>query len=286
MKAQFPLLAVAGLALAATPCTVKAQSFTPITQWNFNSITNDANSATGTTTPSIGAGTLSNIGGTTSTFAAGSPGDPVGTTPAADNSGYNVTAFPAQGTNSGTAGVQFNVSTAGFPSAIQISLDFRQSGSASRYFQLQLSSNGTTFTNATGGVGSFGTTNATNTLTSFDNNGLYTNNSGGGTQNFVQAITYTLPAGSVYADDPTFAFRWVSVFDQSGVAPGNYIASNAGTAAGYGTTGTARFDEVTISQGMTPVPEPSTYFAGALTVAAFGITLLRRVRRTMPACRG
>src|SRR5947209_5229248 len=94
-------VATLGLA-AAAPAGV-------ISQWNFNSTTGDANTATGVSTPSSGSGTLGLVGGTTSTFAGGSPGDSNTT----DNSGLNVTTFPAQGAGSGTAGVQFSASTAG-----------------------------------------------------------------------------------------------------------------------------------------------------------------------------
>src|SRR4051794_20751718 len=95
-----------------------------IAQWNFNSTTNDATVGTGTTTPAVGTGTATNIGGTTATFVSGSPGDPNTT----DNSGWNLTSFPVQGTGSGTAGAQFAVSTAGQTGQVQIQMDFRQSG--------------------------------------------------------------------------------------------------------------------------------------------------------------
>ena len=260
MKPSLTFSALASLLLAALPGAAHAQT---ITAWNFNSTAPDANTSTGVLTPSTGSGSLSLAGGTTSTFSSGSPADP----------GLNVTTFPAQSAGSGAAGVQFNVSTAGYAGALQISLDFRQSGTASRYFQLQLSTNGTTFANATGGTGAVGTqTTNTNTLTSFDNNGLYTNNAGGGTQNFVTGITYTLSPGSAFANDATFAFRWVAVFDPASAAPGSYISSNAGTAAAYSTAGTARFDDVSVAQ----VPEPSTY--ALLCLAGAGLSLVVRRR--------
>ena len=87
-------------------------------------------------------------------------------------------------------------------------------------------------------------------------------------------ITYTLPSGSAFANDANFAFRWVAAFDASGTAPGSYISSNTGTAAAYSTTGTARFDDVSIGQ----VPEPSTY--ALLGLAGAGLFLVVR-RRTV-----
>ena len=274
MKRLSPSLILAA-ALAGAPCVVEAQT---ITQWNFNSTVPDATVATGSTTPSTGAGSLTLVGGTTSTFSSGSPGDPANT--GTDNTGLQTTAYPAQGTGTGTAGVQFAVNTLGFTGPLQISLDFRQSGTTSRYFQLQLSTNGTTFTNASGGTGAVanpnpGTT-ATNTLTNFDNSGLYINNTSG-TQNFVDGISYTLPANSVYANNANFAFRWVAVYDVSGTAPNQYIGSNAGTAAAYSTTGTARFDDVTVGI----VPEPPTY--ALVGAAGVGLLALARHRRAARA---
>ena len=78
--------------------------------WDFNSSPSDANVGTGLVTPLTGTGALTLIGGTTSTFATGNVSDPN----TSDNSGLNVTTWPAQGTNPKTAGVQFDVSTTGF----------------------------------------------------------------------------------------------------------------------------------------------------------------------------
>jgi endonuclease/exonuclease/phosphatase family metal-dependent hydrolase len=79
-------------------------------QWNFNSITPDNNTTTGATTPSVGVGTAALVGGTTATFATGDTTlDPA---PAADNTAWNTTSYPASGNNK-TAGAQFAVSTAG-----------------------------------------------------------------------------------------------------------------------------------------------------------------------------
>jgi len=65
--------------------------------------------STGTNRPSVGNGTASLIGGTTATWATGSTNDPATST---DDSGWNTAAYPAQGGNNKTAGVQFGVSTA------------------------------------------------------------------------------------------------------------------------------------------------------------------------------
>lgn len=242
--------------LAAGLVTSQAQT---ISLWNFNSLAPDASTATGTLTPSTGSGTVSLLGGVTSTFAGGSLGDPAAA--GTDNSGLNLTAWAAQGTGSGTRGLQVAVSTAGFAN-ISVSLDFRESGTVSRFFQLQASANGSTFNNVSGGIASFGAVN-NNTGTSFTSAGLFANTASSGSQAFVQSINYTFAPGSIFENNPNFAFRWVAVFDPADGA--NYISSNAGTTAAYATGGTGRFDMVSV----TSVPEPST-----LALSALGLTTL------------
>ena len=226
-----------------------------ISQWDFNSNPADASTSTGISTPSIGAGTISFLGGVTSTFAGGSPGDPAAG--GNDNSGLNLTTWAAQGAGSGTRGLQVAVSTVGFAN-ISISLDFRQSGTVSRFFQLQASTDGLNFNDVSGGSASLGVLN-NNTGTSFTSAGLYSNNPGGGSQTYAQAINYVFAAGSAYENNPNFAFRWVAVFDPANGA--NYISANAGTTTAYAATGTGRFDMVTVAS---VVPEPTAFALGAL----------------------
>lgn len=260
---------IAGLLLlAAAPVSHAAI----ITQFNFNSTTPDGTSTTGSLAPSIGTGSLNLIGGTTSTFASGSGStDPAST----DNTALNTTGYPTQGTGSGTAGVRFNVSTAGF-TGISISFDLRQSNTASQYFQLQASTNGTTFTNVSGGTASILTQGSGNTAT-FSNTGLLSSTTT--SNNFVQGITYTFAAGSIYENAAAFAFRLVAVFDPA--TTGSYTGAGrttAGVASAYGTTGTVRFDMVTVNgtAGTTPpaVPEPASIAMVAVGVS--GVVVLRR----------
>src|SRR5204863_8038166 len=49
---------------------------TTITEWDFNSLTNDVNTATGVTTPAIGSGTMTLASVTANGFNDGSPVDP------------------------------------------------------------------------------------------------------------------------------------------------------------------------------------------------------------------
>jgi len=246
--------AAAGLAGVAS----RASSAGVIAQWNFNSTSPDATSTTGSTAPSVGTGTLTTIGGASSAFAVGSPSDPA----ASDNTALQTSAYPAT-SSSGTAGVQVSVSTLGQAGPVQISLDFRQSGTASRYFQLQASSDGTNFANVSGGAASIATPG--NNSASFSNAGLYANTTNTTTTQFVQGISYTFPAGSVYENDPNFAFRFVSVFDPT-TGNTSYTGSN-GTYSG--STGTARFDMVTVA------PEPTS----ACMFGVGGLLLLGRRRR-------
>lgn len=91
--------------------------------WNFNEAT---------LSPSEGIGSAERIGGTQG------------------NGGleffdgmYNIHTFPAQGTNSGTAGMQFITSVAGFTD-IQFTVDIDGSNGASKFFEIQSSINGGT----------------------------------------------------------------------------------------------------------------------------------------------
>ncbi len=243
-----------------------------ITQWNFNSATPDANTATGTLTPSIGSGSVSLVGSTTSTFASGSPGDPANS--GTDNSGLNVTTWPAQGTGSGTAGVRYNGATTGYKDIV-LNFDLRMSGTVSRFFQLQVTTDGTTFSNVSGGTAAGPTTLNNNVSASITNGGLISVAAASGSQQFAQGFTYTFPSGSAVEDKANFGFRFVSVFDP--VDGANYISSNAGTTAAYSVNGTFRNDVITINgTAIPPVPEPASLavFAGA------GAISLRRRRVT------
>src|SRR2546426_3722553 len=119
-----------------------------ITQWTFDSVPPDSSTSTGTNRPSFGNGTTSLIGGVTAKWAAGSTNDPASST---DDSAWNTSHYPGQGIGNKTAGVQFNVSTLGY-SNIVIRWDQRVSDTASKYYRLQYSADGTTFTDFTSPV--------------------------------------------------------------------------------------------------------------------------------------
>lgn len=221
-----------------------------ITQWNFDS---------SSTTPSTGTGTANLVGGTTATFAGGNGG----------GQGWNTTTYAAQSTGSGTRGVEFFASTAGYGN-ITISFDHRASGTASRWARIEYT--------VDGGAN----------WTAFDDNG-----GGLSPHDSFYSFSFDLSALAAVEDEADFGFRILAIFapvafDQnasladfaadtayqranadSGFAPGS------GTGSGdYGAGGTWRFDNVTISG--TVVPEPTAALLGSLGL--FGLLRRRRAR--------
>jgi hypothetical protein len=230
---------IALLALVATAGIAQADI---ITQWNFNLA--GGGSSTGTTTPSTGTGTAGLLGGVTASFASGDATggstDPLAGSPTED-SGWNISTWAAQGAQNGERGVSFLSSTVGF-SDIIVTFDQRHSNSVSGWFGFDYTADGgTTWTNAATFQGTAGDT--------------WFNNR-----------TVDLSAVSAVENNPNFGFRIVAIF-----APGTagYTGTTAGTA--YATTGTARFDMVTVN-GVIPTP-------GALALAGIGGLLAARRRR-------
>jgi hypothetical protein len=261
MRLSITLAALASCTLTAFSPVASAQI---ITQWNFNSVVADATTGTGSALPSFGSGTASLIGGVSGNFAAGSPRDS-----APDNSAWSLGSWPAQGTGSGTAGVQFMVSTLGITEAIQVSFDLRQTPTASERFQLQATTDGINFSNVSGGVASWGSA-GNNTGTSFDSAGLFVNTASGSNQAFVQSIAYTFITDAGFENNASFGIRLVSVFEDSA-----YDAS--GATSNYGAGGLVRLDMMTVSSAPPAVPEPATS-ALMMGVAALTTVALRRSR--------
>ena len=183
-----------------------------VAQWNFNSAPPDTNVNTGSTLPSIGAGTLAGLG-TTAVFATGSTNDP-----ASDNSGWNTASYSSQGTGNKTRGAQVNASTAGYAN-IAIVWDQRLSSTASKYFRLQYTTNGTDYVD--GPV----ITMQTNTVFETESN-------------YLGAI----PGVN---NNPNFGFRIVAEFESTAIndANANYVTTSTSS---YGTAGTVRFDMLTV----------------------------------------
>jgi hypothetical protein len=185
---------------------------------------------TGTTNPSVGGGTASLIGGvmpgTPNEFSTGSTNDPASST---DDSGWQTTDYPAKETGNKTAGVQFNVSTVGY-SNIVVRWDQRVTSTASKYYRLQYSTNGNTFLDC-------GTPVAMQAAPS--------------TQSYYEAQTNSLGSIGAVNNNPNFAFRIVSEFEQSAIGSGtnDYVTvSNSN----YSASANVRFDYVTVFGTLIP----------------------------------
>ncbi len=239
---------IAAICASAAFLATSASAAT-ITQWNFNSTVPDANVGTGSTTASLGTGSASLIGGATATFASGDSEGGSSDPASGDDSAWNLTTWPSQGTASGTRGARFALSTVGFQNIV-VSWDQRNSNTAPNALQLQYTLNGSTFTSA-----------------GLANNGIVTVNAGTTWFNG-QSVDLSSIAGA--ANNANFAILLVAVFAPSTSA---YAASNSGSS--FGTSGTIRLDMVTISgDAITVIPLPTS--AGLATLALGAITARRR----------
>ena len=230
---------VGSVTSSAAALTVLFTNPAVFAQWNFNSVPADGNAATGSTAPSLGTGIASMVGGVTangSGFATGDTAlDPAGST---DNSAWNTTTYPASGNNK-TAGVQFAVSTAGIQN-IAVSWSQQSSKTGGKYFRLQYSTNsGVSFVD-------FPSAAVLPLATNF------------------YAFTNDLSAMPGVNNNPNFVFRIVAEFQSTATGSNSaaYIAAYSGST--YASSGTTRFDMVTVSGTSYVVAT-----AAALTSVAF-----------------
>lgn len=236
------LLALAFTALAATSF---AQT---IVYWDWNP------SGTGTApdlTPTLGSGTLSAVNLSSalagaSDTANGGSADPnrVGA-----NGGLSTLGYATQGTGDGTSGIQILASTVGLES-ITLSYSLRHSNTSSRYEGVYYTLDGGT---------------SWTLYTTFDGNA--------GDTWFNRSVDFSSITGA--NNNANFGVRITSIFEATALGTGSntYLASNSTST--YATSGTWRFDAVTLSA----VPEPGTV---ALLTLGFGV-LLWRVRRVRAA---
>ncbi len=206
--------------------TVIVPPATNIARWDFNA-TNTLSSAT--PTPSVGTGTSSLLNHASGAFGSGGFSDPAGP-PGAANSAWNTSAYPPQGTSNKTAGVEFDVSTAGYQD-ILIYWQQRNSDTASKYLRFQYTTDGTTYVDGP--------------VTTMD----LLNNSW-------QSYTVDLSSVGGVNNNPAFAFRLVTEFESTALGTTN--ANYDGTVSTYSTGGTMRYDLVSVYgnqfSGVTRIP--------------------------------
>lgn len=197
--------------------------------WDFNSDPADGSTATGTLNPVIGTGTITLLGGITNTFATGNPNDPSG-----DNSGVNTTSYPAQGMSPLTAGLQFDVSTAGYNNIV-VEFEQRLSNTANNTYVLQYTLDNTGV--STGGIVDWFTAQVF-TFTPAPT----------GTGDTWHSRSYDFSAIAGLNNNPTAGFRVVSDFDP---VAGTYLAARSTST--YSGGGTVRFDLFTVKEKTTSV---------------------------------
>lgn len=239
-------------------------------QWDFNA------------TPLVTAGTgtsvvFSTTGAWNTTVGSGSPAD-LG----ANNRSMGIGGLPASLAPSVTEGMGWTTNGSA-ASNLTVSLHIVVGYRASRYYQLQGTTDGTTWNNLTGGTPIQPTTLGTGVASaSVSATGLIDIRMNDGIDptslNAPYSYTYGYMLPSSYDNKPTVGFRLMSAWDSTA---GDYVSSFAGTTAadatkGYSTAANAggdlRVDLVTISG---TVPEPA-----AVSLLAFaGLAVGRRSLR-------
>ncbi len=207
---------------SVTTLTLLATPAISIARWDFNA-TNSLVVTAPTASTGTGTGSLRN--GTTASFPSGTFSDPAGA-PGADNSGWNTTSYAPQATSNKTSGVQFNVSTLGYQN-ILLAWEQKHSPTASKYTRLQYTTDGSSFVDAD----------------------LITMTSTTGDWVFYTSDLSALPGVN---NNPNFAFRIVSEWEAT--ALGNNNSNYVGTVSSYSTSGTVRFDLMSVFGNLYSAP--------------------------------
>ncbi len=215
----------------------RAQGGMVLCGWNFNG-------PKGTSDASVGTGVATTLGGVSSTFSAGAPVDSDAASPA-ENKGWNLAAFAAQGTGSGERGGSFATSTVGYQS-IAVSWYERHSASSSRFTQLQYSLDGTAFSSE-----------------GLADNGIFEAVLGADVWQAQRRVDFSSIVGA--AGNAKFAVRVVSIF-----APGTSAYAATGSSSNYSGAGTLRFDLVQVEGVAVPAPAAAALGAASIAVAVAG----------------
>jgi hypothetical protein len=217
-----------------------------IVRFNFNSSPADTSGTTGTLAPAFGSGTASLVGGATGSFASGTANGGSSDPALIDNTGWQTTAYAAQGGGDKTRGVQFAVNTTGYTDIV-FGYDLRHSGSSSKWERVQYTVNGSSFTD-------FALFSAAT----------------GDTWNNGRLVDFTGVAG--VSNNANFGVRVLATFAPNTSA---YAATQAG--ANYATTGTWRFDNVSVSgNAIAAVPEPEGVLLSLAGFAALAAVARRK----------
>lgn len=236
------LMTRAFVALGALVVTLGLTQAQPVQLviWDFNDSDTTADGGANASGSS-----LALVGGTTATFATGSPLDT-----AATNRGYNTTTYPAQSQNNLTAGIVFNTPTTGYIN-VTVQFDVRWSNTASRYLRFQYTTDGTNWINGPQLVAGGG-------------DQWYSQGPGAGSRFLVD-----FTGNTAVDNNPNFAFRILAEF-----APGTngYEAARTNPPTNYSTSGTLRYDLVEVRG--TVIPEPASMLA--LSAGLAGLVGLRR----------
>ena len=178
--------------------------------------------------------TISAVGGVTPSFGSATSGG--GSTDL--GLAYQLTAFPAQGTNDRSAGLHVTFDTTSF-SLSSFNFDLRTSNSSSRYFELQYTLDGTNWTAGqlyTSPAGDFWNNN-----NSFDLSGIA---AASGNPNFgIRIVSVFSPVGFTTTTVPIATFGPNEAYRAANPDDRNYAAS-----------GTWRFDAVTLNGTYVSVP--------------------------------
>jgi hypothetical protein len=196
-----------------------------ITQWTFNSVTNDENTSTGVTTPSIGSGTMTLSSVTANGFNFGSTLDPasLGT----DNSSRALQGPSNSSVANKTGGPQFVASTEGYTNIV-VSWELWTAARASAYWRGQYTTNGTTWIDHV----------KVDKRTPFLENGGAT---------FTSHLDDLTGVAGV-ANNPNFAYRIVAEYESTATGSGSaaYVPTDPNDPSGYNNTGPFRVDLVRI----------------------------------------